>query len=467
VLPVLTRDEMRAADDAALSTVSHQTLVERAGTAVGQAALGLLEGGYGRRVIVVAGKGSNGADGRVAAAFLARRGVRVAVVDAANAPPELAGCDLVIDGAYGTGFKGSYEAPAVPPGVPVLSIDLPSGVDADTGAASGAPFRARLTVTFAAYKPGLLQGAGADLAGEVRPIDIGIALAPARVALIEDADIGAWLPRRPRQSHKWSTALGIVAGSVGMEGSAILCTRGALGAGAGMIRLGSPGDPSAPWPTEAVRVSLERSEWARPFLSATEKCRAMVIGPGLGTDEATQEEIRQVIAMAPHPLVIDADALTALAALGDAPAIRQLLAGRTEAAILTPHDGEFARLAGSPPGDDRLAAARHLAAELGVIVLLKGPLTAVAAPPSSSSEPSPDVLLSSAGVPALATAGTGDVLSGVIGAFLARGVPAHRAAALGAHVHGRAAAHGRLEGLVAGDLPDLVAARLSEARHDG
>jgi hydroxyethylthiazole kinase-like uncharacterized protein yjeF len=245
-----------------------------------------------------------------------------------------------------------------------------------------------------------------------------------------------------------------------MEGSAVLCTRGALAAGAGMIRLATPGDPSGNWPTEAVRVHLADPRWAGPFLEATEKCRALVIGPGLGTGPLTQDEIRDVVARAPLPLVIDADALTAL---GQADAAREILARRTEPTILTPHDGEYARLAGSPPGPDRLAAARDLAARLGVIVLLKGPLTAVAAPGGAF----PDVLLSSAGVPALATAGTGDVLSGVIGAFLARGVPPHIAAALGAHVHGRAASHGRSEGLVAGDLPDLVASFLSAARDDG
>ena len=460
MLPVLTRDEMRTADAAALSTVSEETLVQRAGTAVGHAALRLLGGGYGRHVIVVAGKGNNGADGRVAAAFLSRRGVRVTVIAAADAPAGLPSCDLVIDGAYGTGFRGAYDAPAVPVGIPVLSIDVPSGVDADTGDAPGAPFAATHTVTFAAYKPGLLQGAGPRLGGAVRVVDIGIALAPSGAAMIEDDDVARWLPARPRQSHKWSAALGVASGSVGMEGSAVLCTRGALAAGAGMVRLGTPGNPAGNWPTEAVRVSLGDQRWAGPFVTATEKCRAVVIGPGLGTDSATQEEIRDVIVRVPQPLVIDADALTAL---GDAPAARQLLARRTERSILTPHDGEYARLAGSPPGDDRLAAARDLAGRIGAIVLLKGPLTAVAAPAGGP----PDVLLSSAGVPSLATAGTGDVLSGVIGAFLARGVPAHEAAALAAHVHGRAAAAGRPEGLVAGDLPDLVAAYLSEARRHG
>jgi len=460
VLSVLTADEMRAADAAALSTVSHETLVGRAGTAVGVAALRLLGGAYGRRVTVVVGKGSNGADGRVAAALLARRGARVTVIAAADGPAALPRCDLVIDAAYGTGFRGSYDAPAVAPGVPVLSGDIASGVDADTGAAPGAPFRATRTVTFAAYKPGLLQAAGAGCSGEVQVVDIGVPLPASGAALIEDADVAAGVPPRLRQSHKWSTALGIASGSVGMEGSAILCTRGAMAAGAGMIRLANPGNPSADWPTEAVRVHLEGPRWAEAFLAATTKCRAMVIGPGLGTDAATQEEIRTVIARAPHPLVIDADAITAL---GGAAAARQLLALRHEPTVLTPHDGEYARVAGSPPGEDRLAAARHLADRVGAVVLLKGALTAVAAP----QEELPDVLLASAGGPALATAGTGDVLSGVIGAFLARGVPAHLAAALGAHVHGRAAALGRPEGLVAGDLPGLIAAWLSEDAHHG
>jgi hydroxyethylthiazole kinase-like uncharacterized protein yjeF len=460
VLPVLTAGEMRAADAAALATVSHDTLVERAGTAVGQAALALLGGAYGRRVTVVAGKGSNGADGRVAAALLLRRGARVAVIDAGDAPHTLPDCDLVIDAAYGTGFHGEYDAPTAPAGVPVLSVDIASGVDADTGAAPGRPFHATATVTFASYKPGLLQGAGSGCSGEVQVVDIGIALLPSGAALVEDGDVATHVPARPRQSHKWSTALGIASGSVGMEGSAILCTRGAMAAGAGMIRLGNPGNPSANWPTEAVRVHLEGPRWAEDFLAATEKCRAIVIGPGLGTGAITQEEIRTVIARAPQPLVIDADAITAL---GDAPAAQRLLAGRDAPAVLTPHDGEYNRVAGAAPGDDRLAAARDLAGRLGAVVLLKGPLTAVAAPQGGL----PDVLLAAAGVPALATAGTGDVLSGVIGAFLARGVPAQLAAALGAHVHGRAAARGRPEGLVAGDLPGLIAAWLSEDGHHG
>ena len=181
-----------------------------------------------------------------------------------------------------------------------------------------------------------------------------------------------------------------------------------------------------------------------------------MIGPGLGTGAAVAEEIRAVLTAVRVPLVIDADALTAL---GDAAAARTVLDKRDAPSILTPHDGEYARIAGSAPGEDRLDAARRLAASTGAVVLLKGPLTAVAGPGDASSVP--DVLLSTAGGPALATAGSGDVLSGIIGAFCARGLGPLEAAALGAHVHGRAAALGPSQGLVAGDLPGLLARLLT------
>jgi NAD(P)H-hydrate epimerase len=408
-------------------------------------------------VVVVAGKGSNGADGRVAAGVLARRGATVEVLEA----DEVAGggalppCDLVIDGAYGTGFRGNYDAPSPPPGATVLAIDIPSGVDADTGEAPGDAVRADRTVTFAAWKPGLLQGDGPAHSGVVEIADIGIGFPTPHASLMDDADVGALLGVPVRGINKWTHAVGVAAGSPGMEGSAILCTRGAMAAGAGMIRLGSPGDPSAPWPTEAVRMHLPANRWSGAFLEAAAKCKVVVLGPGLGTGDEVAEEIRAVVAGAPVPLVIDADALTAL---GDASSARTLLDKRSAPSVLTPHDGEYARVAGSPPGADRLAAARRLAEAVGAVVLLKGPLTAVARPGGGTG----DVLLSDAGGPSLATAGSGDVLSGIIGAFLARGVGAHQAAALAAHVHGRAASLGPAVGLVAGDLPPLVAQFLSE-----
>ncbi len=340
----------------------------------------------------------------------------------------------------------------------MLAIDIPSGVDADTGAAPGDAVCADRTITFAALKPGLLQGAGAPRSGTVEVADIGITFPTPRCLLVEDADVAS-VPPRPRRVNKWTTAVGVAAGSAGMEGAAILCSRGAMAAGAGMLRLGSPGDPSAAWPTEAVRMQLPAEGWAGAFLEATAKCKAVVIGPGLGTGAAVAEEIRAVIAAVAVPLVIDADALTAL---GDVAAARTLLDKRSGPSILTPHDGEYARIAGAAPGEDRLAAARRLADATGTVVLLKGSLTAVARPGGSPDVVDvADVVLSDAGGPALATAGSGDVLSGIIGAFCARGLPPLDAAALAAHVHGRAAALGPPEGLVSGDLPALVARVLS------
>ena len=456
---VLTRDEMRAADAAALATVSHETLVDRAGTAVAHAALRLLGGAYGRRVVVVAGKGSNGADGRVAAAFLATRGARVRVVEAADvgAGDALPPCDLVIDGAYGTGFRGSYDAPAVPAGAQVLAIDIPSGVDADSGEAPGDAVQADRTVTFAALKPGLLQGAGAVCSGAVEVADIGIGFPTPQALLVEDADV-ALVPARPRQVNKWTTAVGVAAGSPGMEGAAILCTRGAMAAGAGMIRLGSPGSPVAAWPTEAVRMHL----------------------PGRGVGRGLPGGQRQVQGGGARPRARDrrghrrgdqgrhrrragsAGDRRRRAALRWAARRRRASSSTSAAApsILTPHDGEYARINGSAPGDDRLASARALARATGAVVLLKGSLTAVASPDGTVG--APDVLLAAAGGPSLATAGSGDVLSGIIGAFCARGLPAFEAAAMAAHVHGRAASLGPAQGLVAGDLPELVAEFLTE-----
>lgn len=445
--PVLTVAEMQAVDAAAAATTSLDVLVERAGTAVAGSALELLGGAYGRRVVLVCGGGNNGADGRVAARLLARRGARVRVV----APGEIGSIgdtgprvDLVVDAAYGTGFRGAYDAPTVAPGVPVLAVDIPSGVAGDTGTAVGRVLAAVRTVTFVAAKPGLLQGDGARLAGEVEVVDIGLPVDGHRIDRMEDADVAGLLPGRDPWGNKWSAAVTVVAGSPGMTGAAALCARAAYRAGAGMVRLGVPGGDTADLPaTEAVGVELPGAGWAETARMAAGRCRAVVVGPGLGRADGTGDEVRRLIAGSPVPVVVDADGLHGLGRVDGV-----LDAGAP--VVLTPHDGEYGRLLGAAPGADRIDAARRLAAVTGAVTLLKGPTTAVA-------DPSGRVLLACAGTSALASAGTGDVLSGVIGAFLARGVPPLEAAALGAHVHGRAGALGHRAGLVAGDLPDLVA----------
>lgn len=445
--PVVTVAEMREVDADAQKETPVDVLIGRAGAAVASEALALMGGGYGRRVAVVAGPGHNGDDGRVAAARLQRRGVRVAVVDAAAAPESLPDqLDLVIDAAYGTGFRGSYRPPATQ--APVLAVDIPSGIDGDTGQGEAAP--AVATVTFAAYKPGLLLGPGAEAAGRVVVADIGLDCGRARARLVEDRDVAEGVAARPRETHKWRSAVGVVAGSPGMMGAPSLCLKGAQRAGAGMVRLGVPGVRPEDLPAgEAVAAGLPGDGWAGPALEWTARCRAVVIGPGLGREAPTTAAVREVVAKAEVPLLVDADGLHALGREA-----AKLLRARRHPTVLTPHDGEFQVLTGAAPGPGRIDAVRKLARQAKAVVLLKGSTTVVSAPDG-------EVRIIDSGSPRLATAGSGDVLSGVIGALLAVGVAPLEAAALGAHVHGRAAQWGRPVGLVAGDLPELVSEVLS------
>lgn len=446
MIPVLTPEEMKAVDAAAPEPLD--VLVARAGAAVARAAVRLLGGTYGRRVVVVVGKGNNGADGRWAADRLGRRGVRVVVIDAGDAGVRLPACDLVIDAAYGTGFHGSYAAPAPPPGALVLAVDIPSGVDGLTGEAGEGAVRADATVTFAALKPGLLLGAGAERCGRVSVAGIGLDVSGARMFVVEDADVAAGLPPRARSSHKWQSAVFVAAGSPGMAGAALLAGRSALRAGAGNVRLGIPGADIgllAPALGELVGIPLPASRWAGDALTAAERCKALVVGPGLGRGEETAGEVRRLLAEAPQPAVVDADGL---AAVGDgSPGAR--------VRVLTPHEGEYRLLCGSAPGADRVGAVRALAVRTGAVALLKGPTTVAAGPDG-------EVRFVTSGGPRLATAGSGDVLSGVIGAFLACGLDGLDAASLGAHVHGGAGALGPERGLVAGDIVELLPRWLSE-----
>jgi NAD(P)H-hydrate epimerase len=449
MIPILTPSEMAAVDAAAPEPV--EVLIGRAGAAVAREALRMLGGAYGRRIVVLAGKGNNGADGRAAAVRLRRRGARVEVIDALDAPDRVADADLVIDAAYGTGFHGSYEAPDVG-GRPVLAVDIPSGVDGVTGEAAGRVLRADRTVTFAAVKPGLLLGDGRALAGEVVVADIGLA-ASGDAALVEAADVAAWLPRLRPEGHKWRAAVLVVAGGPGMTGAAHLVAAAAQRTGAGMVRVGSPGlDDDGARPVEAVGLELPADGWADAVLAEVGRFGALVVGPGLGRRAATQGAIRALLAEADLPTVVDADALVAL---GEALAPHHRR--RPQSTVLTPHDGEHQRLMGDVPGADRLDAARRLAGASGSVALLKGSTTVVAHPDGR-------VRVVAEADARLATAGTGDVLSGVIGALLARGLEAFDAAAAGAWIHARAALLGAAEGLVAGDLPPLLPQVLSDVR---
>ncbi len=449
-----------------------EVLIGRAGAAVAHRAARLLSGVYAKRIVVVAGKGNNGADGRAAAALLSSQGADVQVLEAGDlgAGQPLPAADLVVDAAYGTGLQRAYSPPS-PGRSPVLAVDIPSGMSGLTGEVleGGGAMPAAATVTFASLKPGLLLGAGPDLTGEVEVADIGLGHLAGTAAscwLVGDTDVGGRLPRRHREGHKWLTALQVVAGSPGMTGAPWLVSRSALRAGAGYVRLSMPGvDPSVLPTGELVHLPVPASGWHVKVLDELSRVKALVVGPGLGpvVDSTGGSagadggalpggEVGLLVAAAAVPTVIDADGLNAI---GSLEALAAIVARRSQPTVITPHAGEFARLAGHAPGPDRLAETRQAAARSGAIVLLKGSTTVIAAPDGRA-------LLAASGDARLSTAGTGDVLSGVIGAFLARGLPAFEAAALAAHVHGRAAHCGYREGLVASDLPDLVAGWLSE-----
>jgi len=481
--------DVRSAEHTLMEAVPDGALMQRAAAGLAAICAKLLGRVYGARIVVLAGTGANGGDALYAAARLARRGASITVIQTGSqlyesgwtalrkaggrlaidtgqsAAKALAEADLVIDGILGIGGRGGLREPAATlagltdraraAGAIVVATDLPSGVDADTGVVSGAAIGADVTVTFGTLKPGLLIDPGASYAGTVELVDIGLepTLAAAPVAsALQAPDLAALLPTPGAESDKYRRGvLGVLAGSDKYTGAAVLSVGGAIRGGAGMVRLvcaKSAADVVRQhWP-EAVITHLDPDRPAAS-IEAAGRVQAWVAGPGLGTgDEA--EAVLEAVLGTDLPVLIDADGLTVLARN------RELLsrsgggasgaAARAARTLLTPHAGELARLLSADGAEieaHRLDYARSAAAELGVTVLLKGSTTVVATP--GADDP---VYVNPTGTPWLATAGSGDVLTGLAGALLAQGVhPAQSAGAAAAFLHGLA---GRL---AASDAP--------------
>jgi len=491
--PLLTPEDARALDAATQAAgTPAAVLMERAGEAVARSCLDLLGGGYGRRAVVACGKGNNGGDGFVTARHLARAGVRVTVF--ADEPAGVAGemrdrlvretdvrvrplepeaiaraltrADLAVDAIAGTGLRGAPDgswAAAIDAlnasGVPIVAVDIPSGVDGGTGAAPGAAIRAELTVTFGAAKVGGALLPGAEFAGAIRVVDIGFDDDAIRASawLTEPDDVASVLPERPLDGQKkTSGTLVVVAGSRRMTGAARLVARAAMRAGAGYVVVAVPASilPVVQGElTEAVFLPVAETpdgsiapEAVDAVIDAASGAHAVAIGPGLSRDDGTVSFVREVVRTAPVPLVVDADALNAFAS--DAGAI----ADRKADAVLTPHGGELARLLGREPSVDRIGDARTLADTTRAVVLVKGTRTVVV-------DQAGVAYVNPTGSTALATAGTGDVLTGTIGGLLARGIEPAAAAWAGAYLHGLAglAAGERTgDGTVAGDVAELL-----------
>ena len=323
--------------------------------------------------------------------------------------PALPPADLVIDAAFGTGFHGVWRAPRH------RRRDGAGGRHPEWGrrqhrVGGRRHAHADVTVTFAAAKPGLYLGKGRELAGDVRVVDIGLDVSSATAHVVEASDVARWIGRGGN-AHKWAQAVRVVAGSSGMTRAAHLVTAGAQRAGAGMVRV-EPGVEGNP-PIEAVSRRIPSFDWADAVLNDLYRFHSLVVGPGLGREDHTVPSVTKLVIDAIVPVVVDGDGLFALA--WNEHGAPTMLLSREVPTILTPHDGEYALLTGHRPGDDRLAAARQLAADTGATVLLKGPTTVVASP-------SGDARLVVNGDQRLATAGTGDVLAGIIGALAATGI---------------------------------------------
>jgi ADP-dependent NAD(P)H-hydrate dehydratase / NAD(P)H-hydrate epimerase len=448
--PLYSASQMRVAEERYPGyPASIPELMERAGTAV--AAETMLAYPAARRFACVCGEGSNGGDGRVAARVLREAGHH-----ADETTERLDEYDVVIDALFGTGFRGKPRPEAAnliarineAPGA-VVAVDLPSGVDASTGEVAGAAVHADLTVTFHAPKVGLVVAPGRFHAGRVVVADIGLEHIPTdtRRATRELLSV---VPRRREGDTKYTAgAVLVVGGQPGMTGAAALTARAAFRADAGYVTLAVPAGSLPVVETlvlEAVKVGWEEEHAAETIVPAAERAGALALGPGLGRGERRRALVHELLEQIDLPAVVDADALHELDPVP-----------RSAPTVLTPHAGELARLLGTDSawvGAHRLEAAQLAAERFGCVVLLKGSDTIVA-------DPDHGAVVCDFGPPALATAGTGDVLTGVVAAFLAKGLEPQVAAAAGAVAHGLAAqlvAH--TSGLVASDLLDTLPAAL-------
>jgi NAD(P)H-hydrate epimerase len=432
--PLYTADEMRAAE----SGHDVQGLMQRAGTAVAEEVMRRFPDA--REIAAFCGAGANGGDGRIACDVLRSHGRTAEVAEHGT---RIGDADLVVDALLGTGLRGAPRTDAAAvieemnrSAAPVLAVDVPSGVDASTGEAAGPAVRAAATVTFHGPKVGLAVAPGRFHAGEVVVADIGLEHAETEHRLVTP-EILAEVPRKRPEDNKYTAgSVLVVGGSPGLTGAACLAAEAAFRADAGYVAVAAPRE-SLPMLEvrllEAVKRPLE-DVW-----DAVERASSLALGPGLGREPGRKELVRRLLLETELPAVVDADGLHELEPFE-----------REAATVLTPHEGELGRLLGREShwvAEHRLAALREAVDRFGCIVLLKGADTLIGAPGEGP-------LVRSLNTPALATAGTGDVLTGVIAAFLAKGMEARLAAAAGATAQALAAARaseGR-PGLIASDV---------------
>lgn len=504
---IVTAEQCRALDRAAIQDrgIPSLLLMERAATAVAERCLERLEETGRGRAAIFCGAGNNGGDGVAAARLLLEAGVEIRCflvgrrekmtpdcremerrleavggkLEDFTVDPDFAAwcldCDLMVDALFGIGLNTELRGDAYTAvqmmntcSVPVVAVDIASGVEADTGRVLGCAVEAEETVTFTLPKSGHLLGEGGVLSGRLTVADIGI---PADLVRRVESDLHAvfpWelhLPRRPRDSHKGNYGkVYILAGSVGYSGAPVLAARAAVRTGSGLVTLGVPApvwpvaaqklDEAMPHPLPSSKDGMLSLEAAEEVLRRLELCGVCLVGPGLGRSNSVSSVVRHVLRTAHLPMVVDADGINALAGHIDG-----LDARRGACTVLTPHDGEFARLGGDLSAGDRLSAARAFAAEHGCVLVLKGHRTITAFPDG-------DAYVNTTGNPGMAKGGSGDVLSGIILSLLGQGLPPRTAVPMAVCLHGmagdRCAETLGEYGMTPGDMIDCLPAVLKE-----
>jgi len=502
---LLLNEEMHKVDKKAITVVGlpEMVLMENAGRAVAEAADVALDGAAGKHIVIFVGKGNNGGDGLVAARLLENKGAFVYVVTltstkeiSGSAAQELkilkncntqifswnrskenqsrifslcVGADLFIDGMLGTGFKGELKGnylqvveliEQLP--VPVVAIDIPSGVEADTGSVVSCAVHAQITVTMVAPKPGLYLYPGASYSGNVLVANIGLPesileTAASKHYLLDEDMILSLLPFRPKNSHKGMNGrISIIAGSRGFTGAAALCGEAAVRGGGGLVNLLTPQSVQGILATKLTEVMVKGiSEETNGALNlkavtqvetALENIDVVAIGPGLGQGEETQNFVRAIVEKIRIPAVLDADALNALAA-------NVTLLGKMPLKIITPHPGEMSRLTGLTQEEiltSPLKVAESYAKKWHAVVVLKCAPTIIALPDGY-------VFINSTGNEGMATGGVGDVLTGTIAALLGQGLSVENAALCGVYVHGLAGDIAAQKGTIGMKAGDIVA----------
>jgi hydroxyethylthiazole kinase-like uncharacterized protein yjeF len=470
-------ETIRTAERALMAALPDGALMQRAAAGLAATCAEALRRVYGARVVLLVGSGDNGGDALYAGARLARRGAGVTAVllaperahaqglaalraaggravTPAAAEPLIARAQLILDGIVGIGGKGGLRpeaaelaAAATASGATVVAVDLPSGIDADTGELHGPAVRADFTVTFGTYKPGLLVDPAASRAGALRLIDIGLALRDPVLEALQHADVAALLPTPSAESDKYRRGVvGIVAGSERYPGAAVLAVAGALRGGAGAVRYVGTG-------ADAVLARFPETLVSAGPPAKAGRVQAWVVGPGLGDGSDARQAVAEVLA-AEVPVLVDADGLRLME--------REQVRSRRAPTVLTPHAGEAAALLGASREEveaARLASVRRLAAAYRATALLKGSTTLVAEP-----DPDTPVRVNPTGTPWLATAGSGDVLSGLTGSLLAAGLAARDAASVGAYLHGLAGRIAAGSPIAAADIADSLPAAWRDVR---